>query len=138
MSSARTIIQSDHFLIFSRVVPVWHCVSRCIQRRTERGERCQETKEWPGLEDQEDHVISEELISCDKVTMNSTGDIEEAVLERWQNTKWLDRKPINIHKLRCPSAENEPDYWVLPIFVFFIISGVFGNILVCLAISTNR
>jgi len=65
-------------------------------------------------------VISEELISCDKVTMNSTGDIEEAVLER------------------CPSAENEPDYWVLPIFVFFIISGVFGNILVCLAISTNR
>ena len=46
--------------------------------------------------------------------------------------------------LSCPAVEpglgpqSEPDYWVLPIFVFFIISGVFGNILVCLAISTNR
>lgn len=39
---------------------------------------------------------------------------------------------------RCPSEDNDPDYWVLPIFGFFIISGVFGNILVCLAISTNR
>ena len=39
---------------------------------------------------------------------------------------------------RCPSEFNNPDYWVLPIFVFFIISGIFGNILVCLAISINR
>jgi hypothetical protein len=32
----------------------------------------------------------------------------------------------------------ELDYWALPIFIVFITSGVFGNFLVCLAISTNR
>ena len=52
---------------------------------------------------------------------------------------WVDvlRAQIIIN-CRCPSEDNDPDYWVLPIFAFFIISGVFGNILVCLAISTNR
>ena len=30
------------------------------------------------------------------------------------------------------------DYWALPIFIVFITGGVFGNFLVCLAISTNR
>ena len=32
----------------------------------------------------------------------------------------------------------ELDYWALPIFIVFITCGVFGNFLVCLAISTNR
>ena len=34
--------------------------------------------------------------------------------------------------------EVELDYWALPIFIIFITCGVFGNFLVCLAISTNR
>jgi len=36
------------------------------------------------------------------------------------------------------SEHLELDYWALPIFIVFITSGVFGNFLVCLAISTNR
>ena len=44
----------------------------------------------------------------------------------------------NILIFSCPSLDYDAEYWVLPIFIFFIISGVFGNILVCLAISTNR
>eukprot|EP00092_Neocalanus_flemingeri_P031668 GFUD01034394.1.p1 GENE.GFUD01034394.1~~GFUD01034394.1.p1 ORF type:complete len:463 (-),score=82.11 GFUD01034394.1:47-1435(-) len=36
------------------------------------------------------------------------------------------------------SVQIELDYWVLPIFIVFITTGVFGNFLVCLAISTNR
>ena len=52
---------------------------------------------------------------------------------------WVDvLRAGMIINCRCPSEDNDPDYWVLPIFAFFIISGVFGNILVCLAISTNR
>ena len=40
-------------------------------------------------------------------------------------------------------TNNQPilsadSFWTLPIFIIFIISGVFGNCLVCLAISTNR
>jgi len=31
-----------------------------------------------------------------------------------------------------------PDYLTLPVFVIFIVTGVFGNCLVCAAISTNR
>ena len=55
---------------------------------------------------------------------------------------WYKMNQSGESGLSCPAVESgpdsEPDYWVLPIFVFFIISGVFGNILVCLAISTNR
>ena len=46
------------------------------------------------------------------------------------------RETMNQSVENCPQDHN--DYWVLPIFGFFIISGIFGNILVCLAISTNR
>ena len=35
-------------------------------------------------------------------------------------------------------AEGSPDYWLSPLFGIFILSGVFGNCLVCLAISTER
>ena len=35
-------------------------------------------------------------------------------------------------------AEGSSDYWLSPLFGIFILSGVFGNCLVCLAISTER
>ena len=40
--------------------------------------------------------------------------------------------------LHGPDQSEHLDYWALPIFIVFITCGVFGNFLVCLAISTNR
>ena len=36
------------------------------------------------------------------------------------------------------SVLNNQDLLLLPVFIIFIITGIFGNCLVCLAIYTNR
>jgi hypothetical protein len=73
------------------------------------------------------------------------------------NTSLSDTEPLNLFNLlqntttpnllqntTTPNQTiNQPilsleSFWTLPIFIIFIVSGVFGNCLVCLAISTNR
>ena len=45
---------------------------------------------------------------------------------------------ITIMIINIKVVEGSPDYWLSPLFGIFILSGVFGNCLVCLAISTER
>ena len=46
--------------------------------------------------------------------------------------------PISNIISQVDAQSSNPEYWASPIFGVFIISGVFGNCLVCLAISTER
>ena len=64
--------------------------------------------------------------------MKEENTIDIDILEKYLVMKGMMNESI----LNDDSLEL--DFMVLPIFILFICCGVFGNVLVCLAISTNR